>query len=78
MYIYIYIYIYIYMYVYIYICICIYMYMYMYIYIYIYIYIYNISGFLSGFWSRGVEMRRNVLLGGQSYIIFLKAKHMTN
>ena len=38
----------------------------------------NKSGFLSGFWSRGVEMRRNVLLGGQSYIIFLKAKHMTN
>ena len=36
------------------------------------------AGFLSGFWSRGVEMRRNVLLGGQSYIIFLKAKHMTN
>ena len=23
------------------------------------------AGFLSGFWSRGVEMRRNVLLGGE-------------
>ena len=25
---------------------------------------YEHAGFLSGFWSRGIEMRRNVLLGG--------------
>ena len=37
-----------------------------------------VTGFLSGFWSSGVEMRHNVLLGWQSYIIFLKAKDMTN
>ena len=35
------------------------------------------AGFLSGFWSRGIEMRFNVLLGGQCYIIFLRAKHVT-
>ena len=36
------------------------------------------AGFLSGFWSRGVEMSHNVLLGGQSYIIFLRVKLTTN
>ena len=45
--------------------------------LYLDLYIY-IPGFLSGFCSRGVEMRYNVLLGGQSCIIFLRAKHMTN
>ena len=37
-----------------------------------------LTGFLSGFWPKGVEMRCNGFLGGQRCIIFLKAKHMAN
>jgi len=37
------------------------------------------SGFLSGFWPRGVEIRCNRILGGgASGMILLEAKHMGN
>jgi len=36
------------------------------------------TGFLSGFWPREVKMRCNGILGGQSGMIFLEAKHMAN
>ena len=47
--------------------------MYVCIYVCMYVCIYTHTGFLSGFWSRGIKMRYNGLLGGAKYFRGSKA-----